>query len=326
MARLLFVGDPIKSLNPVSDTSLALADGALDLGHSVYWSTPEQIGLLGFRTVSEACYKLEHFSETPHGREPHWSELRHGTQELHTFDAVFIRKDPPFDQAYTSLCWMLQLEPNTHFINPPGALLSFHEKTLQFAALASGILSEDEVMPAVVSRSATVVSEALRSWASAGDQHGFIIKPWLGYGGRGVRFCKTVEDALSVYAEESKNALVIVEPYEPAIITTGDVRVIIARDRVLGCFARRPSAGKIASNLAQGGTAHPHTLNRSQLKTIEKLIPFLLKSGILFSGLDMIGDRITEINITSPTGLRMIQSMGQPRVHQEAFSLLCTTD
>lgn len=322
MARILFVADPPEALNPAGDTSLALAAGALELGHSVTWSTPQHVSLQGFRPGVDGCVMLEECTDTPLGPQPIWSAPQAELQALRSFDTVFIRKDPPFDQAYTSFCWLLQLEDKARYVNPPASLLSLHEKTVQFSALSAGVLGEHEVIPAVVSRSLAAVSAVLDSWLSQGHQHGFILKPWLGYGGRGVHFCATAEETLDVYEAENQSGLVMVQPFEPAVLTAGDVRVIIARDRILGCFARKPAAGKVASNLAQGGSAHPHTLTHAQRSTIERVIPFLLNNGILFSGLDMIGDRINEINITSPTGLRTLQNMGQPDVHRKAFSLL----
>ncbi len=325
---ILFVADPPAALNPRGDSSLALAEAALVCGYQVHWATPQEISLHGHHVEISPVAELKGLEESlPRSPDaPVWDfSVQHQNRTLDHYAATFIRKDPPFDIEYTSFCWMLGLafsRPEgapTRCYNTPQSLLSYHEKTVQFAALEAGVLQVADVIPAVVTRKAALVKSSLQQWQRQGFQEGFVIKPWLGYGGRGVHFAADTDAAFEIWVAENQNALQIVQPFDPLVHASGDVRVILAREKIIGCFARKPLAGKIASNLAQGGTAHPYELSDHQQRLMKRVAKFLVSKGIVFAGVDLIGDRINEINITSPTGLRSIQALGSPQAHLDAF-------
>jgi len=328
---VLFVADPPAALNPRGDSTLALAEAALVLGYQVHWTTPQQISLHGHHVEISPVAALKGLEEalprSPHS--PVWDfSVQHENRTLDQYSAIFIRKDPPFDSEYMSFCWMLALafsRPEGTPIrcyNTPQSLLSYHEKTVQFAALEAGVIGTADVIPAVVTRKTDLVKSSLQHWHSQGFHEGFVIKPWLGYGGRGVHFAADSDAAFEIWVAENQNALQIVQPFDPLVHSTGDVRVILAREKIIGCFARKPLAGKIASNLAQGGTAHAYELSDHQQQLMKRVAKFLVSKGIVFAGVDLIGDRINEINITSPTGLRSIQALGNPQAHLDAFGTI----
>lgn len=325
---ILFVADLPAALNPRGDSSLALAEAALRCNYEVHWTTPQEISLHGHHVEISPVAALtgleESLPRSPHS--PLWDfSVQHESWPLDHYAATFIRKDPPFDTEYTSFCWMLGLafsRPEGMPIrcyNTPQSLLSYHEKTVQFAALEAGVLQTEDIIPAVVTQKSEIVKKSLQKWHSVGFHDGFVIKPWLGYGGRGVHFAADTDAAFEIWVAENQNALQIVQPFDPRVHVSGDVRVILAREKIIGCFARKPLAGKIASNLAQGGTAHPYVLSDHQQQLMERIAKFLVSKGIVFAGVDLIGDRINEINITSPTGLRSIQTLGNPQAHLDAF-------
>lgn len=316
---VLFVADPFQALSPRGDSSLALAQAALAEGYLVDWVTPSEIALAGHEVQAASETRLVAVAESD-DHTPEWVHLKQSPKSLKDYKAIFIRKDPPFDLHYTSFCWLLALETKAQCFNPPSALLTFHEKTIQFAALAAGVLAANEVIPAVVSKIPEVVKNALKTWTADGSADaGFIIKPWLGYGGRGIHFAKTESEALEIWVAENQNSLQIVQPFDPEALISGDVRVIIAREEIIGCFARKPAEGRVASNLAQGGSAHAHSLTEKQLLMLKRVAHFLTKNQIVFSGLDLIGNRINEINITSPTGLRSIEKLQDKNASRRAF-------
>ena len=344
--RLLFLADPPEHLKPAGDTSLALAQAALEGGYSVDWAAPSAVTLRGDTVCARPQWRLEGFEDRTNSaglkvKEPLWSqEQATNWLPLEDYRLTFVRKDPPFDHAYLDFCWLLALAFPNHdavrrfsqtrvtdataveCINAPSGLLSFHEKTLQFAALACGALTPAEVMPAAVTHDETMLSGLLADWDLGEGEHGYIIKPWLGFGGRGVVKVKDSTAALVEWRERSREGLCIVQPFDPEVLRSGDLRILTAGQGIVGCFLRKPAPGRIESNLAQGGSAHRHELTERQRNTVNKLIPFLREHGIFFAGIDMIGERINEVNITSPTGLRNLQSLGDLTAPQRAFEAL----
>jgi glutathione synthase len=327
--QLLFLADPPAALNPRGDSSLALSQSALEMGYRVTWATPSSLSLAKDSVVVRGQWTLESFE--PHQDNPSekslaapwrpvWHPVWHPDGKLYdieAFDAVWVRKDPPFDRHYLDFCWLLALafpqatpEGPRRCINSPHGLLTFHEKSLQFAAVQAGILHPTEVLPALVTTDRELLRSTINSWESQGLGDGFVIKPWLGFGGRDVARLPDQDSLVQAWEERQPSGLSIVQPFDPEVFVSGDVRVITAGQNIVGAFQRRPQQGRIESNLAQGGTAHHVELSSRQMDMLQRLISFLYGHGIVFSGVDMIGNRINEVNITSPTGLRSLQALG----------------
>lgn len=331
---VLFVGDPLNSLSFNSDSSLALAEAALELGYQVHWATPEQIMLMN---GDVAIQQFELIKEINSQSAP-TSEFidAHTAQRLSDYQRVFIRKDPPFDEGYTELCWFLHQMHAHRVINAPLALLSHHEKMLPYTLTQAGVVPDYMVVPSFVAQNhehlvsgaeqlfdeATRLSPILAHSPSAPPPlFKVLIKPWRGHGGRDIHVFDSVAQLKSWLstAQGASRTMThsgrwILQPFLPEIFTHGDRRVFVANGRVVFDFVRRPADGKVEANLAQGGSAHLEPLPSELQKLANDIAAWLKKEGILLAGLDFIGNFLTEVNITSPTGIRTFEMLSQQNV------------
>lgn len=310
--KILFIGDALNTLKLSSDSSLALAEAALSQGHCVSWCTPEKVVYFKNTVLIEECDELVHVSST---------QLHIGKKQRHflaEFSLCFIRKDPPFDAAYKNLCWLLATEKNVKMINPPHTLLTYHEKSLPWHAFAEGVLEEHNLIPTCFARSLSTIQD----FCTALPNTQFIAKPWLGHGGEDVTLFQEKSDLFTyLKSRDSKQDPLLVQPFLEEIHTLGDRRVLIANGKVVCHFVRLPAQGRIAANLAQGGSAQLKPLTPEQNEICLKLARYLQEKQILFAGIDLIGLFVSEINITSPTGLRTYENLAKTPVSLKAFNL-----
>lgn len=309
---VLFIADPLHALKIASDTSLAFAEGALSLGRSVYWCEPQDVSVFGTEIRIQHPTRLISVST---------AEVKHErcTQPLPLsfFSHAFVRKDPPFNDNYRDLCWMLASQHTTRIANAAEALLSFHEKAVQWRAASEGFLGEDNLISTCVSADPQLLLEfahsEIKKQNSTEASARFVLKPWLGHGGEDVHLLKSfseLEAHLKKLGTTPQGALQekqMLQPFLPEIHSEGDRRVLIVCGKVIGDFVRFPASGRIESNLAQGGRAEVVPMNASQLALMESLGQFLVKHDIGFAGADLIGNRVSEVNITSPTGIRTVE-------------------
>lgn len=292
--KFLFVADPVENLKPAGDSSLAILRAALRRKHVAYWGTDRDVefenGSVGiWASPVEACGP----DAIP----------KLGAREffpLKTFHGVWIRKDPPFDTTYVRLCWLLSLS-NVWMQNPPEHLIRFHEKLLPMEALALGYLTKDEVIPSHIGTAA-----GARAFVKKLKSEWIITKPFLGFGGGGV--LKHSRAAFEALPDEHLTDSVI-QPFHPEVTEVGDRRVFFIDGKYVGDFLRMPKAGDFISNLAMGGTGKAGKLTARERKVADKVGKFLKKVGIGFAGADFIGHRVSEINITSPTGIRVLEKL-----------------
>ena len=323
MKKIVFLADALEELSFKGDSSLALAEAALEKGDEVYWVTPEQLFL-----NADRLWLLHPKKVTQVNREKTPNYEVQDSIPLSQLDTLLIRKDPPFDKAFMSFCWQLSLETDIRFVNKPQDLLAWHEKSLQFRALAEGFLNPSEIVPSVVADNWTQVEAFLKYFEKSHTRYGFdspenqwIVKPWLGYGGRGIQKCEdraSLQETLSKSWETEKTSY-IVQPFLREIGEVGDRRVLFINGEYVGNFVRLPAPGKIESNLAQGGSALSSPLSDEQMEIMTRVGNFLKEKGIVFAGLDLISKRIGEINITSPTGIRNVQDLENPKFHVECY-------
>ncbi len=292
--KFLFIGDPIPRLNPTGDSSLAMVRAAIHQKVETYWVTPENLWQRG----SEVWGAVERL-------EPFLKDRLPGTaggekRNLSDFSALFIRKDPPFDRSYVRLCWHLSLYENSVFqMNRASLLLRHHEKMIPFEAVRQGYLQESDLIPTFIGS----IPRA-ESWAK---EHGFsdlVVKPYLGHGGEEITQT-TVTDLGKLTFKE----MMMVQPLQREVTELGDRRVLYLNGEILGDFVRLPKAGSIVANLAQGGAAHQRPMTTEEKSAAEKVGAFLKKEGIVFAGSDMIGPKVSEVNVTSPTGLRSLEKL-----------------
>lgn len=333
---ILIVADPLEKLNFASDSSLAMAQGALSLGYRVCWTTADNIGLLnGTPVISE----LTEIAEVQAHDAPVLKSFQRGSvlTPASDFSKVLIRKDPPFDSSYTDLCWILSQCPNEHVINDPRSLLTFHEKLTPWHLLNQGIIASHQMVPTFVSKNPKdliffaasqfeMADNFLAPFRNLEEFKGFsfklLCKPWRGHAGRGVHtFASTTEfeqwlnqQQVSLSGNTFLSEHCILQPLLPEIHSHGDRRVFIVNGKVEFDFVRRPATGRIEANLAQGGQASLEEMSEEVLVTSQRIAEHLQKNGILVAGLDFIGQRLTEVNVTSPTGIRTFEKLSSKSI------------
>jgi glutathione synthase len=293
--HFVFVMDPVSTVIVDEDTSFALMLEAQARGHRVDHCLASDVGLKGRRVVArirQATMQLDAEEPITLG-EPR-------DVDLVDVDAVFIRKDPPFTDAYLWLTLVLDhLEGSTLVVNNPRGLREANEKL--YAHHFS------EIVPPTIMTSHK--DEVLRFLGDVGGQA--VIKPIDGHGGEGVFLLKNGDSNLNALIESvtrlgARNA--IVQALIPEIYDEGDKRILLVDGELLGVVGRVPSKGDLRSNVHVGGSAAPAEVSDADRAIIETLRPRLLHDRLFFVGLDVIGGKLIEVNVTSPT---LIQQMSR---------------
>jgi glutathione synthase len=286
--RLLFVVDPPETFKTYKDSTYAMMVEADKRGHQIFICLQEDL-LLAQGAVQVHASRL-----TLTGSKPGWFSLEPAVREkVPAFDAVVMRKDPPFDMEYFYSTHLLEraLLQGAKVYNHPGAIRSHSEKLSiaefpQFTA------------PTLVTRR----GDELRAFVAEHDQA--VFKPLDGMGGMGIFRVSKNEPNLSVIIEtlgKDGHETIMAQKYLPAI-KDGDKRIlVIAGKPVPYCLARIPKQGETRGNLAAGGTGVARELTARDREIAETLGPILWSRGLLLVGLDVIGENLTEINVTSPT-------------------------
>jgi glutathione synthase len=292
--------DPIASINPRGDSTFALMLEAQARGHELAYYTPDTLALrdnvvtatLAPVTVIDKD-KGEHFELGAFAR-----------ASLADFDVLLMRQDPPFDMNYTTLTYFLErLEPGVLVVNPPEAVRNSPEKIL--------VTEFPELMPpTLVTRDRTMI-HAFRK------EHGnIIVKPLYGNGGAGVFFIQEGDHNLNSLIELFEQAFpepFMVQKYLPDV-RKGDKRIILVDGEPVAGLNRIPAEGEARSNMHVGGRPELSELTAREREICAAIGPRLKQLGMIFVGIDVIGDYLTEINVTSPTGIREIKRFGGPDI------------
>lgn len=294
--QILIVGDPVSTLKTQGDTSIALAEEALRRNWEVFWCTPEALRLNSHPEVEvfASCVQVKRASvEGIELSEPALARTLSG------FDSIWIRKDPPFDTTYWAWCgWLSLLEKRVLIQNAPHLFLMHHEKLLPFEGVERGYFESSDLIETSVVLKTQEVQHNAEAW---------IQKPWLGHGGRGVEVLdwKRWNASMGTALPEP----MMVQPLVEAVHTVGDRRVFILDGQVMGSFVRLPPEGSVRSNLASGGRAVVRPMTEEEEVRAQKVARFTKDLGFLWVGLDLLGGKISEINFTSPTGVRTLQQL-----------------
>ena len=293
--NIAIVMDPIESINYKKDTSLALLWSAQARGHNLWYLTPEDLFLADGRAMA-TMQPLEVFKDPNH-----FYELGNEvTRPLAEVDAVLMRKDPPFDMNFIYATYLLEMaeREGTLIVNRPQSLRDCNEKL--FATWFP------QCCPPVM------VASSAKQLRAFHQQHGdTIFKPLDGMGGSGIFRIKEGDSNIGVVLEtltEHGKTPIMAQRYLPEI-KQGDKRILIVNGEVIPyALARLPSQGELRGNLAAGGTGVAQPLSERDLWIASQVASSLVEKGLLFVGLDVIGDYLTEINVTSPTCLREIEA------------------
>ncbi len=293
--RLVFVMDPVSTVIVDEDTSFALMLEAQARGHHVDHCLPQDVGLRGKKVLARV-------RKATMRRDP-VQPIRLAEPEdidLVDADAVFIRKDPPFTDEYLWLTLVLDhLDGSTLVVNSPRGLREANEKLYAHHF--------PDIVPPTIMTSHR--DEILRFLSDIGGKA--VIKPIDGHGGVGVFLLANGDSNLNGLIEAvthngARNA--IVQALIPEIYEEGDKRILLLDGEFLGVVARMPSAGDLRSNIHVGGTAVPAQLTGADEAIIETMRDRLLADRLFFVGLDVIGGKLIEVNVTSPT---LIQQMSR---------------
>lgn len=291
--QLLFVIDPPESLKAYKDSSVAMMRAARRRGHAVWVSQVEEIHWLRSQVAARAR------PLTVTDDDDDWyQEHEPQTRRLADFDAVLMRKDPPFDLEYVASTWLLSaaVREGARVFNAPDAIRDHNEKLAiaEFPAF---------VAPTLVSR------EPGRLQAFIDEQRDVVVKRLDVMGGENIFRVRADDPNRNVIVEimsQGARRTVMAQRYIPEI-TQGDKRVLlIDGEPVPYCLARIPKPGESRGNLAAGARGEAQPLSARHREIASALGPTLAKRGLLLVGLDVIGDWLTEINVTSPTCFREI--------------------
>ena len=297
MGKLLgVVMDPIASINFEKDTTLALLLAAQKHGYEIFYM--EQADL--YLDNSEPYAKMGRLKVYDHPEK--WFDLEKSSpQHLSQLDVILMRKDPPFDSEFIYSTYILEAAERlgTVIVNRPQSLRDCNEKV--FATHFPQCTP-----PLIVSRDQALLSAFLE------DHEEVVYKPLDGMGGTSIFRVKRGDQNLNVILEtltaDGKNTI-MAQKYLPEI-TSGDKRILVVDGVVIPyCLARIPPKGEFRGNLAVGGTGLVKPLSERDLWIAEQVSPVLKEKGLIFVGLDVIGDYLTEINVTSPTCVREIDKL-----------------
>ncbi len=287
--------DPIEGVDIKGDSSFALMLEAQARGAELYTYLPEHLTFHDGR-VTALAYPLKVRDEMGN----HFTKGEAVTIDLKDLDVVLLRQDPPFDMAYITTTHILEMvHPDTLVVNDPFHVRNAPEKLF--------ITQFEGLMPPTLITSHTDEIKAFRA-----KHKDIILKPLYGNGGAGI-FRVTPQDEnfnslLEMFAASTREPL-MAQAYLPAI-RQGDKRIILVDGKPAGALNRVPQSGEARSNLHVGGKAEATKLTAREEEICEIIGPELKRRGLIFTGIDVIGDYMTEINVTSPTGIREIKNFG----------------
>ncbi|MGE3286862.1 MAG: glutathione synthase [Pseudonocardia sp.] len=302
--EIVFVVDPVESLDAAHDSSVALMEAAQARGHRLLITTMADLGIRNGQATA-VCTPLEVEPATLDGgrwRAPAQWYRRGGPQRriLTEVDVVFVRTDPPVDARYLRGTYLLDRvdDRRTLVVNAPSGLREANEKlsTLRFPDLCP---------PTVVSADADEIVDVTRTWGVA------VVKPTDGMAGRGVLMLRAddanLRSLLEIATARGRDQ-VIVQRFLPESVG-GDRRVIVLDGAPVGAVRRIARDGEFRCNMAAGARVVADSVTGRDVEICTRIAPVLATHGLHLVGIDVIGDHLTEINVTSPTGLREIQAL-----------------
>jgi glutathione synthase len=299
--------DPIARINIRGDSTFALLLEAQQRGHTISYYTPDKLSLRGkdliapIQPLSVRDQDGDHFTLGKARRE-----------SLAAFDVILLRQDPPFDLAYiTSTHFLERIHPKTLVVNNPASVRNAPEKIF--------VMDFPDLMPP------TLISRDLDEINSFRAEHGAVVmKPLHGHGGAAVfRILPqdmnfgSLYDMFSVTFREPW----VIQRFLPEV-RHGDKRIILVDGEFAGAVNRVPAADDLRSNMVRGGAAKATDLTEREREICARLGPALRERGLLFVGIDVIDGNLTEINVTSPTGIRAVRNVGGPDVAAKIWNAI----
>src|SRR5690349_4123926 len=299
--------DPIARINIRGDSTFALLLEAQKRGHGLSYYTPDKLSLRGEELVAPV-QSLSVRDEVG----DHFKLGEPKPTSLESFDVVLLRQDPPFDLAYITSTHLLErLQPKTLVVNDPAAVRNAPEKLF--------VMDFPQLMPP------TLISRDLDEISAFRAEHGAVVmKPVHGHGGAAV-FRVMPQDMnfgslFDMFSVTFKEPWVI-QRFLPEV-KHGDKRIILVDGEFAGAVNRVPAADDLRSNMVRGGAAQATELSPREREICDTLGPELRARGLLLVGIDVIDGNLTEINVTSPTGIRAISRLGGPDIAARVWDVI----
>ncbi|HEX4386246.1 MAG TPA: glutathione synthase [Myxococcales bacterium] len=292
--RIGFLMDPLDTVRVEHDSTFALMLECQRRGLEVRELRQEWI----FGVGGQAWSRMRTV-EVKREKGNHFKVLREGDAKLSDLDVIFLRKDPPADVEYVWATQLLEISPGPLWINEPRGLRAANEKLFS--------LRYPELIPE------SLVTRELPRLRAFLDAHGGdgVVKPLDGYGGLGVLRVRRDDsnfNALLEMATDGGRTPVMAQAYLPAV-TEGDKRIILLNGEPIGAVLRVPASGELRANFASGGSGASSVITERDREICRRLAPDLIELGLWFVGIDVIGGMLTEVNVTSPTGLVEIDNL-----------------
>jgi len=291
--KIAFLMDPLEKLDLKGDTTFALALEAQNRGHEIFFFTPENLILKSNKVFANIC-KIELSSIN---NKETFRYLEKEINPLTDYNVVMMRQDPPFDLSYITATHILEKLPkSTLVVNNPYEVRNAPEKIF--------VTNFPHLMPK------TLITRDIQTIRTFRDEFkDIIIKPLYGNGGQGVFHVlpndENFNSILEMFFEQNKEPLIIQEYLKD--VRNGDKRIILLNGEIVGAINRRPQKGESRSNMHVGGKAEKTILTERDKFICKEISQSLKEKELFFVGIDVIGDFITEINVTSPTGIREIK-------------------
>jgi len=302
--RLAFIIDPITHLDPTHDSSVAMMESACRRGWSVFMvsmsSLSLEAGKVWAKTTPVTIFPVSLKDGKWIAPQPWYSLGETSYQCLATMQAVWMRPDPPVTTEYLYATYLLDyLDPqHTLVINSPHGIRSANEKlyAMQFSSL---------IPQTIVTADKNTIREFTHKMGKV------VLKPLGGKGGEGILFLEPSDRNLNSLIEISTHlgkTPVMVQEFLPAVVA-GDKRIILLDGEPIGAVNRIPKAGELRGNMAAGGSVAQVNLTERDREICGAIAPALNRDNLYFVGIDVIGDYLTEVNVTSPTGIREIDRL-----------------
>jgi glutathione synthase len=290
--KIAFQMDPIQTVNIDADSTFRIAEEAQARGHELFFYTPDHLAFQEGKVTARGHYFTVQRVQGQHADLSEMQEV-----DLADFDVVWLRQDPPFDMHYITTTHLLDLiYPDTLVVNDPFWVRNYPEKLL--------VLRFPNLTPP------TTIARDLETIKAFKEKHGdVILKPLYGNGGAGVfrldQNDRNLASLHEVFTGFSREPLII-QKFLPDV-SNGDKRVILVDGEPIGAINRVPATGETRSNMHVGGRPEKVGLTERDREICAAIGPLLREKGQIFVGIDVIGDYLTEINVTSPTGIQELE-------------------
>ena len=296
--RVAFQMDHIRSLNIEGDTTFALCLEAQNRNYKIFHYTPEVL------TYENGIIRAPLESlEVNDDKKDHYALGPTKYSDFSDIDVLLMRQEPPFNMNYITYTHLLEHLPDSlKIINNPASVRNAPEKLL--------VTFFKDLMPE------TIITRDKDAILNFQEKHNdIVVKPLFGKGGEGIILIKKDNDVSTIISDFLDNELepIMVQPFLPEV-KFGDKRIIILNGEPVGCLNRIPADGEFRSNLGVGGIPVLSELSDNDKKICERIKSTLLDMNLFFVGIDVIGDYLTEINVTCPTGVRQIKGLGGPDI------------